>query len=168
MSHAGTATTRLLRFLRLPAVLVWAFALAFGFTLTGAVDPHDGTISTSAVYAKGKGGGNGGGNSGGNGNGKGRSGAPGQTDQDVVDDGFGSTGATDDVEAAVAESGHDADEPAVPDIADDPAPATIQVIKELGGLPDQSALSEEEELEAIRNGWGTWRTADGPETILAQ
>lgn len=168
MSHAGTATIRLLRFLRLPAVLVWAFALAFGFTLTGAVDPHDGTISTSAVYAKGKGGGNGGGNSGGNGNGKGRSDAPGQADQDVVDDGFGATGATDDVEAAVAEGDHEIKESAVPEIADDPAPATIQVIKELGGLPDQSALSEEEELEAIRNGWGTWRTADGPETILAQ
>jgi len=164
MSHAGTARTRLLRFLRLPAVLVPAFALAFGLTLTAAVDPHDGTISTSAVYAKGKGGGN----SGGNGNGKGRSGAPGQTDQDVVDGGFGAPDTADDVEAAVEEGGQDAVEPAVPEFADNPAPATIQVIKELGGLPDQSALSEEEELEAIRNGWGTWRTADGPETILAQ
>lgn len=166
MSDASTATTRLVHFFRLPAVLVPAFALAFGFALTAAVDPHDGTISTSAVYAKGKGGGNGGGNTGGNGNGKGRSGAPGQADQDVVDD--GTTDVTDDVEAAVAEGDHEINESAVPEIADDPAPATIQVIKELGGMPEQSALSEEEELEAIRNGWGTWRTADGPETILAQ
>jgi hypothetical protein len=43
-----------------------------------------------------------------------------------------------------------------------------QVIRELAGLPEDSALSEEEELEAIRSGWGTWRTADGPETVTSQ
>ncbi len=52
-------------------------------------------------------------------------------------------------------------------IADD-QPATTNVIRELSGLPQESELSDEEEREAIRNGWGTWRTADGPETLLAQ
>jgi hypothetical protein len=53
-------------------------------------------------------------------------------------------------------------------IAEDAEPATHKVIKELAGLPDKSALSDQEESEAIRSGWGTWRTADGPETVIAR
>lgn len=46
--------------------------------------------------------------------------------------------------------------------------STPRVIKEIAGVPGETELSSEEELEAIRNGWGTWRTADGPESVVAQ
>lgn len=52
------------------------------------------------------------------------------------------------------ESAHD------PLIAEDIPPANIEVIKEIAGLPEDAGLSEEEEMEAIRSGWGTWRTAE--------
>ncbi|UCH73097.1 MAG: hypothetical protein JSU82_12100 [Rhodospirillales bacterium] len=42
------------------------------------------------------------------------------------------------------------------------------VIKQVAGVSEETELSDEEELEAIRNGWGTWRTADGPESVVAQ
>ncbi len=65
------------------------------------------------------------------------------------------------------ESGGSAEEPAIKPIAED-KPANTNVIKEIAGLAGDAELSEEEELEAIRSGWGTWRTADGPETVVAQ
>lgn len=102
-----------------------------------------------------------GGNGNGGGNGKGRENAPGQQ----VTGSGGSAEA--DAESALSDSGEqDATSDELP-IAED-APANVRVIKEIAGLADDSELSEEEELEAIRNGWGTWRTADGPESIIAQ
>ncbi len=73
----------------------------------------------------------------------------------------------DDTEAAVAESGEPPSQPATAPAAKS-RPATTNVIRELSGLPADAELSDEEEREAIRSGWGTWRTADGPETLLAQ
>ena len=58
-------------------------------------------------------------------------------------------------------------QPAVPPTTGQ-GPSTQRVIKEIGGVPREAELSSEEELEAIRNGWGTWRTADGPESVIAQ
>ena len=164
MTNKKTATVRQRKIGRLLGVLAPAFILAFGIAL--AVDWPDGTLAVDSAYAKGNGGG--GGNGGGNGGGKGRSSAPGQADDDVVSDDFGATDPANDVEAAISDDGQENVETNLPDIAEDTAPASIQVIKELAGLPDKSALSEEEELEAIQSGWGTWRTADGPETIMAQ
>lgn len=161
MTNKKTATKRQRKIGRLLGVLAPAFVLAFGIAL--AVDWPDGTLSMGAAYAKGNG------NGGGNGGGKGRSTAPGQADEDVVSDDMGTaTDPASSVEAAVSGDGREDAEAGLPDIAEDTAPASIQVIKELAGLPDNSALSEEEELEAIQSGWGTWRTADGPETITAQ
>lgn len=73
----------------------------------------------------------------------------------------------DDAESAVAESGELPTQPATAPTAKS-QPATTSVIRELSGLPADAELSDEEEREAIRSGWGTWRTADGPETLLAQ
>ncbi len=107
----------------------------------------------------------------GKGQGGGRGGAPGQeekfaddgsvAEEDSVADsaegiaGTGASGGSDDLAAETLP-------------LDDSAPASTRVIRELAGLPEDSALSEEEELEAIRSGWGTWRTADGPDTVIAQ
>jgi hypothetical protein len=99
------------------------------------------------------------------GNGKGPQSTPGkQTQEDfTVSEDLGN----DDVESALAESGESAQAPATVPISED-APAKTNVIKEIAGLAGDAELSEEEEIEAIRSGWGTWRTADGPETIIAQ
>lgn len=101
---------------------------------------------------------------GGNGNGHGRSGAPGQQGKS----GAGSAGSS--AESAISESGgHDeaSDDPAIDDAA--PArPANARVVREIAGLTEESELSDEEEDKAIRSGWGTWRTADGPESVLTQ
>ena len=101
---------------------------------------------------------------GGNGNGKGRENAPGQEKQEIVDsDDLGEA----DAEEAIAESGDNPEDSTLLPIAED-VPANAKVIKEIAGLSQESELSEEEELEAIRSGWGTWRTADGPESVVAQ
>ncbi len=104
-------------------------------------------------------------NAGGNGKGKGRDNAPGrQVTDDVADS--GATGATE-AGAAMVDSDGTAEEPVMMPIAED-GPGNTNVIKEIAGLAGEAELSEEEELEAIRNGWGTWRTADGPETFITQ
>lgn len=104
-------------------------------------------------------------NAGGNGKGKGPEGAPGQQVQEDV---AGAEGTADGgVESSIAETGGSASEPATLPIPED-AHAGAKVVKELAGLGNNDELSEEEELEAIRSGWGTWRTADGPETVIAQ
>lgn len=153
------------------ALLAPVFVVSLGLAVTAAVDWQDGTPTLASAHAKGGGNGGGNGNGANGGHGKGPGDAPGQTrDEDVSDD-FGSDQAEADAEGAVAgtvDNGRDEVDTRLPEIAEDPAPASIRVIKELAGLPEESALSEEEELEAIRNGWGTWRTADGPDTILAQ
>lgn len=106
------------------------------------------------------------GNAGGNGNGNGKDGAPGQNKEEVVEsDELGDTDA--EPEAAIAEPGESPEDSTLLPIAED-VPANAKVIKEIAGLSEESELSEEEELEAIRSGWGTWRTADGPESVIAQ
>ena len=144
---------------------VCAIALAATVAMPVALDNHGLTVK-SAIAGNGNGGGNGNGNSGGNGNGK--DSAPGQ-EKKLAND--ASTAEEDAAMAAVegidAESG-EFPQPVILPIAEDAEPATNKVIKELAGLPEESALSEEEEMEAIRSGWGTWRTADGPETVIAQ
>ncbi|MBE9557142.1 MAG: hypothetical protein IMF08_09825 [Proteobacteria bacterium] len=140
---------------------VCAIALAATVAMPVALDNHGLTVKSAIA-----GNGNGGGNSGGNGNGK--DSAPGQ-DKKLADD--ASTAEEDSAMAAVegidAEGG-ELPQPVILPIAEDAEPATNKVIKELAGLPEESALSEEEEMKAIRSGWGTWRTADGPETVIAQ
>jgi len=105
------------------------------------------------------------GNAGGNGKGRGPESAPGQQKQEdfAVSKDLGNN----DVESALAESGESAEVPAILPISED-EPAKTNVIKEIAGLAGDAELSEEEEIEAIRSGWGTWRTADGPETVVAQ
>lgn len=101
-----------------------------------------------------------------NGNGKGgyRGDAPGQLKKaDGLDN-----GAADPAEAIGAEGDGDPRPVDLLPIDADGTPANIEVIKEIAGLPDESSLSEQEELEAILNGWGTWRTADGPTTSAIQ
>ena len=134
------------------AGLVPAFAFAFAVAVALAV-------STGAFAA-----GNGNGNAGGNGVGKalGHATAPGQQQDQAVD--ADEQGAT----SGGAVSGVDTDSGSTEVAGEDSEDATILVIQELAGLPDSSALSEEEELDAIRNGWGTWRTADGPDSVTAQ
>lgn len=68
---------------------------------------------------------------------------------------------------AIAESSDDSvDSVLVPATGDENS--TPNVIKEVAGVTGETELSAEEEREAIRNGWGTWRTADGPESVVAQ
>lgn len=102
------------------------------------------------------------------GNGNGKDNAPGQQNKLPEE----SASADEDTVTSVAE-GEDPEgsgelQTTVLPIAEDADPAATKVVKELAGIPEESALSEEEEMEAIRSGWGTWRTADGPETVVAQ
>lgn len=148
---ATTENTSARRLAALASVCVIALASATALPIT--LDNHG--ITLKFAYA---------GNGNGNGKGNGNDSAPGQqkqlTDgQDAADE--------DAVNSVAAESG-EIEQPATLPIAEDTEPASNKVIKELAGLPEESALSEEEELEAIRSGWGTWRTADGPETVIAQ
>lgn len=103
-------------------------------------------------------------NAGGKGKGKGPESAPGQHQEDLVES---EDPSNDDAGSALAESGESVGAPTILPIAED-EPANTNVIKEIAGLAGDAELSEEEELEAIRSGWGTWRTADGPETVVAQ
>lgn len=159
--EAGSIVTRRMKAFRTVTVLVPIFVVCFGLAFATTVGWQDGSLSVSPAYAKG------GGNGGGNGGGHGRTDAPGQADKEIVDDDFGTTDDVGDAETVVSGDSRDELETDIPKVTDESAPATIQVIKELAGLPENSALSEEEELEAIRSGWGTWRTAD-PGTIMAQ
>ena len=103
-------------------------------------------------------------NAGGEGQGRGPEEAPGQQRQDIAD-----TEPADAQDAVrdVTESHDPYEESTVLQIAEE-EPANANVIKEVAGLAGDEELSEEEEQEAIRNGWGTWRTADGPEAVISQ
>jgi len=69
--------------------------------------------------------------------------------------------------AAVSEPGDPSDDStAVP--ATEQGSSTPNVIKEIGGVTGDTELSSQEEIEAIQSGWGTWRTADGPGSVMAQ
>jgi hypothetical protein len=146
------------------ALLTSVCALVFGMALSLPVTvASDGLILKTALAGNGNGGGNGKGN--------GPDGAPGKLKQDDTAS-SGENDAIDGIEGdgAVAESdgGESVEEPTIIPIAEDEKAAEKKVLKEIAGLTEESELSEEEELEAIRNGWGTWRTADGPETVLSQ
>ena len=155
---AGTRS----RFAR-AALLSAAVAVSFGLALAVQVDVDHGlTVAKPAFAGNGNGGGNGNGNGGGNGNGNGNG-----NGQQVPIISTGPTPADEAIDAIADESG-ETTTTEMPLIAEDAPPATIEVVKELAGLPEESALSDEEELEAIRTGWGTWRTADGPETVVSQ
>jgi hypothetical protein len=148
-----------------PAAATWLAAAVFAVAMAAPFGLNGQGLGPAAAYA-GNGNGNGA-HGGGNGSGTGRDDAPGQQKQLAGDDGAADDAAISSVAEGTAEGG-ETDEGVVMPIAEDAEPATNRVIKELAGLPEDSALSEEEELEAIRNGWGTWRTADGPETVIAQ
>ena len=141
---------------RRAAGLVPAFALALAVAVALPVSTDSGFAVNGAFAA-----GNGNGNAGGNGVGKalGRATAPGQQQDQAAD--ADEQGAT---SGGVA-SGLDTDTGSTEVAGED---ASILVIQELAGLPDGSALTDEEELDAIRSGWGTWRTADGPNSVTAQ
>lgn len=103
-------------------------------------------------------------NANGKGHGRGPEGTPGQEQQDIAD--TDPANAQDAVRDAT--ESHDApEEPIILQIAEE-EPANANVIREIGDLAGNEELSEEEEREAIQNGWGTWRTADGPETVTSQ
>lgn len=140
------------------ASLVPAFAFAFTVAIMLPVSTDSG-FSVNGAFAAGNGGGNGKGK--GKGKALGQAGAPGQQADQVADadEHAGVSG------SAAAEAGSSEIDGETPLILTD---ANNQVIQELAGLPESSALSEEEELEAIRNGWGTWRTADGPDSVTVQ
>ncbi len=142
------------------ASLVFAFAFAVAIALPVSLDSG---FSVNGAFAAG----NGNGNAGGNGKGKalGKAGAPGQQ-QDQVADADEHAGVSGGATAGVgAEAGGDEIAEATPLVLED---TNNKVVQELAGLPDSSVLSEEEEQEAIRSGWGTWRTADGPNGVTAQ
>ena len=144
-----------------------AIALASVAAMPVAFDDHGPTLKSAFA-------GNGNGKSGGNGNGNGNDDAPGQqkklADDESAAEEESVTSAVEDtlgVPNEFAENGEIV-QPTILPIAEDAEPANNKVIKELAGLPEDSALSDDEEQEAIRNGWGTWRTADGPETVITQ
>lgn len=146
------------------ALLAPVCALVFATALAAPIAVDQDGLSLNAAQA-GKGG-NGNGRGGGNGNGNGPDGAPGQT----KDKGGPASGGADPEASIGAEGsiggsidgGTELTNAVTPLIAEDLPPATVEVIREIAGLPEQSGLSEEEEMDAIRNGWGSWRTADGP------
>ena len=131
-----------------------AFALAFVFTVAVPVGFDSGFGEKSALAA-GKGGG-------GHGKGAGNGGAPisGAQAPQIEQDSICVTCLLESDGGEVAEE--------TPPLPEDENAGRNQVIQELAGLPEDSALSEEEELEAIRSGWSTWRTADGPVTVTSQ
>lgn len=142
------------------AILVPAVAFAFIVAIALPVSMDTG-FSVNGAFAAANGNGNGGGNAGGKGKALGKTGAPGQQADQVADadEHAGISG------SAAAEAGASEIDGETPLLLTD---TNNQVIQELAGLPESSALSEEEELEAIRNGWGTWRTADGPDSFTVQ
>lgn len=136
---------------------VCAIALATAAAMPVALNDHGLTVKSAFA-------GNGNGNNGGNG----KDDAPGQQKKLADDESAAEEDAVTSIAEGTAAENGEFEQPAILPIAEDAEPANNKVIKELAGLPEESALSEEEELEAIRSGWGTWRTADGPETVIAQ
>jgi hypothetical protein len=134
------------------------FALAFVFTVAAPVGFDSGFAERSA-FAQGKGGG-GQGKGGGHGGGKVAGPILEQEAAGIEQDSICITCLLKSDDSEVAEE--------TPSLPDDANSGKNQVIQELAGLPEDSALSEEEELEAIRSGWSTWRTADGPVTVTSQ
>ncbi len=150
-NHTGGATSGR-KSARAITALAPVFALAFVFTVAAPVGFDSGFAEKTAL-AQGKGGGHG------KGGGKGAAPAAPIAEEEAAAiemEGFG-------LDADGSEVA--ADTPLLPE---DVNAGKNQVIRELAGLPEDSALSEEEELEAIRSGWGTWRTADGPDTVTSQ
>lgn len=147
-----TGDTGALRVATLVSICVIALATATALPI--GLGDHG--ITVKAAYA-----GNGNGNSGNNG----KDTAPGQQKQ-LADD--PSAGDEDAVTSIAEGTGGEIGQQAILPIAEDIEPATNKVIKELAGLSEELELSEEEEQEAIRSGWETWRTADGPETVITQ
>lgn len=145
------------------ATLASVFAIAVATVTAAPLDIDNHGVAIKLAYAGGNGGGNG--NAGGNGN---SADAPGQQKQIAGDGAAGDDAAVSEVTDGVASQGKDPEQQALIPIAEDAEPATQKVIKELAGLPDKSALTDQQESEAIKNGWGTWRTADGPETVIAR
>ena len=126
---AGTRS----RFVR-AALFSAAVAVSFGLALAVQVDVDHGlTIAKPAFAGNGNGGGNGNGNAGGNGNGNG---------QQVPIISTGPTPADEAIDA-IADDGGETTNTEMPLIAEDAPPATIEVVKELAGLPEESALSDE-------------------------
>lgn len=115
----------------------------------------DGTpLMTAPAFAGGE-------NSSSGGTGEGTGGAPGLLKNEKF---LGAEGSVDETaESAAAESGGSSLPP-----TPGQGSSTPRVIKEIAGVPGETELSSEEELDAIRNGWGTWRTADGPDSVVAQ
>lgn len=146
---------------RRAARLIPVFAIAFAAAMAGPVIAESGSLTISSALAGNHGGGN-------NGNKGGRKDeAPGQVskiDESTTD----GAGDADPVDAVTAESGSEPLPVDLLPIDPDAVPANIEVIKEIAGLPDESSLSEQEELEAIMSGWDTWRTADGPNSSAIQ
>ena len=156
--HTGGATSGR-KSARALTALAPAFALAFVFTVAVPVGVDSGFAEKSALAA-GKGGGGGNGKGAGLGGGKGAAPIPGAQASQIEQDSICVTCLLESDGGEVA-----ADTPLLPDAANS---GKNQVIQELAGLPEDSALTEEEELEAIRSGWSTWRTADGPVTVTSQ
>lgn len=152
---AKTEKTNALRLAALTSVCVIALASATALPVT--LDNHG--LALKHAHAD---------SGNGNGNGNGKDNAPGQQKQVTGGQDADGEDAVDSISAGVAAESGESEQLAIVPIAEDAEPASNKVIKELAGLPEESALSEEEELEAIRSGWGTWRTADGPETVIAQ
>lgn len=151
-------TMKIMRPLRSTALVsLFAIALAAAWAAPVTLDGH--ALSVKAAFA----------GKGGNGNGNGKDNAPGQQNKLPEE---GTAAADEESVTSVAEGegpeGSGELQPTILPIAEDAEPTATKVVKELAGIPEESALSEEEEMEAIRSGWGTWRTADGPETVIAQ
>lgn len=153
-----TGDTGALRVATLVSVCVVALATATALPI--GLGDHGMTVR--AAYA-----GNGNGNGGNRGN-NGKDTAPGQQKQLADDPSAGDDDAVASITEGTAAEGGEIEQQGILPIAEDTEPATNKVIKELAGLSEESELSEEEEQEAIRSGWGTWRTADGPETVITQ
>ncbi len=154
-NHTGGATSGR-KSARAITALAPVFALAFVFTVAAPVG-FDSGFAEKSVLAAGKGGGGGGGH--GKGGGKGAAPAAPIAEEEAAAIEMESFGVEADGSEVAAET---------PLLPEDVNAGKNQVIRELAGLPEDSALSEEEELEAIRSGWGTWRTADGPDTVTSQ
>ncbi len=150
-NHTGGATNGR-KSARAITALAPVFALAFVFTIAAPVG-FDSGIAEKSALAQGKGGGHG------KGGGKGAAPAAPIAEEEAAAIEMESFGVDADGSEVAAET---------PLLPEDVNAGKNQVIRELAGLPEDSALSEEEELEAIRSGWGTWRTADGPDTVTSQ
>ncbi|KKL05824.1 hypothetical protein LCGC14_2602180 [marine sediment metagenome] len=156
--HTGGATSGC-KGARAITALAPVFALALVFTIAAPVGFDSGFGEKSAVAA-----GKGNGPDKDKGGGKGSNTTPEEQASQIEQDSTCVTCLLESDGGEVAEK----TSPQTPLLPEDENADRNQVIRELAGLPEESALSEEEELEAIRSGWSTWRTADGPRTITSQ